>query len=111
MASKHIKRYRQELRSIIEKHPPSNPRTKLLRELAVKIGAGDSSEFGADAASENRILINNIQIALQTASMINVSETAAKNHRIAIIASIAAVLSAAAAWCAIYANILLRAKG
>jgi hypothetical protein len=109
MTSKYIK-HRRELRSIIEKHPPGNHRTKLLRELAVKVGAGDTSEFGADAASENRILVNNIQIALQTASMINVSETAAKNYRIAIIASIAAVVSAAAAWCAVYVSILVRAK-
>ncbi|MBW8002827.1 MAG: hypothetical protein FVQ80_12530 [Planctomycetes bacterium] len=104
MASKHIKSYRSKLRSIIEKNPVSKHRTKLLRELAVEIGAADTSEFGADAASENRIFINNIQLALQTATMIDMCRTASRNFWIAIVAAIIAGLSAVAAWVAVLSS-------
>ncbi len=46
-------------------------------------------------------LTDNILKALQTASMIDMCKTSAKNYKIAIVAAIIAALSALAAWFAV----------
>lgn len=56
--------------------------------------------------SDPKVTADRIQQALQTASMINMAETAARNYWIALVASLIALLSAAAAWVAVFVQIV-----
>jgi hypothetical protein len=112
MTHEEIEQYRKKLIEIIErpKQSDGNPAegTKRdLRELAKRVGANTRAIYtdtngvlkGYDAGISD--LIDNIHIALQTATMIDMCKTSAKNYKIAIMASIIALLSALAAWIAV----------
>lgn len=120
MTNKEIERYRQNLANILANNElkPEERRGKL-EELAQKVGASITrfervkTETGR---SSNRIsyneenviteteIVHSIQVALQTATMINMCKTASRNFCIALIATIAAVISAIAAWAAVAGN-------
>ncbi len=74
-----------------------------LRELALKIGASHISTERQKTANEGE-LVYAINMALQSATMINMSKTASRNFWIAVSAMMAAVISAIAAWAAIVRN-------
>lgn len=73
-----------------------------LKELAVKMGVSTLMYRAESANAGETELANNIFSFLQTASMVDAARTASKNYIIAIIAAISAVISALAAWTAIY---------
>ncbi len=111
-----IAEYRQELRTILNNEDEVQ-RYEELKHLAKKVGAGYVNTKIAGISTlphnkgiarpkyENHIteseLVLNINNALQTEMMIDMCNTAARNFWIAVIASIAAVVSAFAAWKAI----------
>jgi hypothetical protein len=109
MSLKEIKEHRQELVDI-QKDPNEKERMEALKELAKTIGAGTvhtkiagstTSKTGTgtsisihqDPISESE-LIQNINNSLQTAMMLSMCKIANKNYKCAILASIAAILSA-----------------
>lgn len=110
MTSKQIERYRSELIQLL-KQPPSQDRLNALLKLAQSVGASiikmepTPSVYSQNAITELEI-VNGIHYALQTASMINMAETAARSYWIALVASLIALLSAAAAWVAVFVQIL-----
>jgi hypothetical protein len=79
---------------------PTGSRQIKLQELAGEVGASTISRRGAFHASEPE-LIDNINDALRTAAMIDMCKTANRNFIIALIAAVAAALSALAAWIAV----------
>ena len=111
-----IAKNRQELQDIL-KNDTAKERYKALKELAKKVGAGYVNTTIAGTSTlphgegiarpklENHIseseLVLNINNALQTEMMMDMCNTAAKNFWITMVAAIAAVLSALAAWSAI----------
>lgn len=115
MTHKEIAEYRQELRNILVKD--NGTRMKELIKLAKKVGAGyvhteiaATTTIKTETGSQTTIhqnpiseseLVLNINNALQTETMIDVCKTAARNFWITMVAAIAAVLSALAAWSAI----------
>lgn len=96
MIHKEIEACRQRLIDI-KKMPNSGERNKAYIELEAELGA---SGCGGDMPPGERDAehVRSINQALQTATMVNAS---ARNFRIAIVAAIAAVLSALAAWVAV----------
>lgn len=108
--------YRQELCTILN-NEDEDQRYKELKQLAKKVGAGYVNTKIAGISTvphgkgfarpkyENHIseseLVLNINNALQTEMMMDMCNTAARNFWIAVIASIAAMVSALAAWTAI----------
>ena len=99
MAHKEIEQYRQRLLEI-GKLSGSGERNKSYIELRKAVGA---SGCGGDKPTAERDALNIVSIhqALQTATMIDMCKTSSRNYKIAIAASIAAVLSALAAWVAV----------
>jgi hypothetical protein len=118
MTREKISEYRQKLRTILNKD--EGQRFEELKQLAKEVGAGyvhteiapttttvpDGNGFlttihkNPISISESELVLN-INNALQTETMIDMCNTAAKNHRITVAAAIAAVLGALAAWAAI----------
>jgi hypothetical protein len=109
---------KQELIEILNRDDASD-RLKSLQALVHEVGASitrmergrlitDSSgritseEMSRNAISETEIA-HNIQVALQTETMIDMSKTAARNWIIAVIASAVGFLSIVAAWAAAFA--------
>jgi hypothetical protein len=108
--------YRQELCTILNNENESQ-RYEELKLLAKKVGAGyvntkvvcsDTRKIGTATVTDIRQnpiseseLVLNINNALQTEMMIDMCNTAARNFWLALIASIAAAMSAFAAWRAI----------
>jgi hypothetical protein len=127
MTHEEIEAYRQELQDILEKPEAKIPNdvntTKALQELATKVGASTQRVFFKDTTSgtkpvcdDARIpeLAYNIHVALQTASMIDACQTAAKNVGLAENAQAAAsraqqvaFWSMLAAWAAVVVNIIV----
>ncbi len=110
---KKISEYRQKLRDILN-NQDEKQRLKELKQLAKEVGAGYVNTKIAGISTvpnnmglarpkyENHIteseLVLNINDALQTETMINVCEIAARNFWFAMLAALAAVVSALAAW-------------
>jgi len=118
MTNKEIEEYQKKLQEIIDrpKQPDGNPAKGTkgdLQELARKVGASTRAvytgeggkQLGYDAGISD--LIDNIHTALQTATMVNMCEIAAKNYKIAITAAIIALLSALAAWAGVVVMALI----
>ena len=118
MTRKEISGYRQELHNILQKEK-EDQRIEELKTLAKKVAAGYVNTQIAAVTSDpphgslgsvkhihqNPIseseLVQNINNALQTETMIDVCKTAARNYWITVAAAVAAALSALAAWLAI----------
>ncbi len=69
-----------------------------------------AAKVGVCLDSDPAVMAERIHQALQTASMINMAETAARCYWIALVASLIALLGAAAAWVAVYANVMANFK-
>jgi len=102
MTHEEIEDRRKDLLDILQKRP--GDQNQPLRDLAVKVGA---QQPNASRVEFRDMIVNNINHALQTASMIDMCKTSAKNHKIAITAAIIALLSALAAWAAVLAMVLI----
>jgi len=116
MTREKISEYRQSLRTILN-NKDNDQRLEDLKQLAKEVGAGyvhtqiaTTTTIKTATGSETSIyqnpiseseLVLNINNALQTETMIDVCNTAARNFWITMVAAIAAVLSALAAWMAI----------
>ena len=100
MTHEEMDKYWDELVAI-RKMPNSGDRNKAFIELGTRIGASgcpkDMSVGERDAEH-----VKSIHQAIQTATMIDMCKTSAKNYKVAIVAAIVAVLSALAAWTAIF---------
>jgi len=108
MTNKKIEEYNQRLVEV-NKMENFEERKRQLKELARQVGAGQAKYFvkgNEDSLSE---LTDNIHYALQTASMIDMCRTAAKNYEIASRATKIAFGSALAAWAAVLAMVLIAA--
>ena len=102
MTTKEMNRYRSRLVDLTKKYDKLSPEgIDELSELAHQVGVSPR-----DVESRAADLIQQIHQALQTASMINMAETAARSYWIALVASLIALLSAAAAWVAVFVQIL-----
>ncbi len=102
MTREEIEDRRKDLLDILQKRPEDQ--NQPLRDLAVKVGAQQPNASGVEFRD---MIVNNINHALQTASMIDMCKTSAKNYKIAITAAIIALLSALAAWAAVLAMVLI----
>ena len=65
-----------------------------------------AAKVGVWCDSDPAVMANRIHQALQTASMINMAEAVARSYWIALVASLIALLSAAAAWVAVFVQIV-----
>ncbi len=118
MTPKEIRGYEETLAKIL-KEPDANERLNNLTELAKEVGAS-STRMWFRTTPEGRLrgppsnmiteteIVHNIKVALQTATMINMSKSSAsmckiasRNYKIALVAAGAALLSALAAWIAV----------
>jgi len=77
----------------------------LLKKLNEEVGASTEMYGAAPANADVTQLAKYFQELLQTASMVNMCNRAAKNYKIAMVATIAAALSALAAWTAVFFNL------
>ena len=98
MKRKDLERYRQELIEILKK--PESERRGFLEKLAIKVGASLVTKYGIEYANEGEI-VHNIEQALRTETMIDMCKIANRNFVIALIATVIALGSAAAAWVAV----------
>jgi subtilase family serine protease len=104
MKHKKIEAKRQELVQILKIESEAAKREKLI-SFAKEIGASttrwESFKAGILSIGENKIteteIVQNIHVALQTASMLDACHTASQNYKIAIWAAVAAAVSACAA--------------
>lgn len=114
MTNKEIEKHKQKLTEILANDDLSR-RLEDLTILAKKIGAsvarmvaGTASDGLPSGPSMNMIteteIVHNIQEALQTATMINMCNISSRNFWIALIAMMAAAISAIAAWAAVVRN-------
>ena len=78
-------------------------RLKKLRRLALEAGASHLSANGNRTANEGELVFG-IQTALQTASMVDACKATKKAWIVALFAALASMLSAIAAWAAIWSN-------
>ncbi|MBN2456411.1 MAG: hypothetical protein JXB29_07760 [Sedimentisphaerales bacterium] len=76
-------------------------RNKALDKLASKVGASTINRYHGHGRATEAEIFENINNALQTETMIAVCKIAVRNFWITMVAAIAAVLSALAAWSAI----------
>ena len=107
MTHKEIEAKRQELVQILKVESEAARWEKLIafaKEIGASTtrwGAGPTPAAAKWGLGENKIneteIVQNIHMALQTASMIDACHTASQNYKIAICAAIAAALSAACA--------------
>jgi hypothetical protein len=105
MTHKEIEEYRQKLTQIkIDLKGEENREERItnLLDLAMEVGASTGRQRSADGRVDPVGLVNNIHIALQTASMIDMCKTACRNFWIALIAMLVALGSAVAAWVVVY---------
>ena len=111
--AKLIEEVKSELFKIIDSNDIEKVKINKLKELAKKVGAGTEhtvNDFPIPVGkgfarrsipiSESE-LVQNIQQALQTLTMIDMCNVAAKSYRIAIVSTLAAVISALGAWAAV----------
>ncbi len=102
MTTKRIEKKRNELIQIVKMQSGTeSERLKKLRELALEVGASHLSPNGNRTANEAE-LVSGIQTALQTASMLNACKAARKAWIVALLASLVSLLSAIAAWAAVF---------
>ena len=116
MTHEEIEGYRQKLAEIVsrpkqEDGNPAEGSKEDLQKLAQQVGASTRAIYthprkGRIMAYDAGIsdLIDNIHQALQTATMVNMCETAKRSFIIALVAATAALLSALAAWIAVIAR-------
>lgn len=101
MTNKEIENKRNKLIQIVNMSSGTeDQRRKELRKLALEVGASHKSTERQKTANEGELVVG-IQDALQTASMINACKTASRSFWIALIATMAAAISAIAAWAAV----------
>lgn len=93
-----MKKYSKELVKLQKQHPDVHVKFK---QLAIKVGASPIPEITTIPELTERI-----HQALQTATMIDMCRTASKNCWIALVSALVALISAAAAWTAVYMGIL-----
>lgn len=101
MTNKEIENKKNELIRIV--NMPSgteNERLKVLRKLAVEVGASHKSTEGQHNANEGELVVG-IQAALQTASMLNACKATKTAWIVALFSALASLVSAVAAWVAI----------
>ncbi|MCK5174209.1 MAG: hypothetical protein KAR47_12520 [Planctomycetes bacterium] len=110
MTHRQIERHRRHLVEILQREK-SPQRTEALYALAKEVGASTGKKRDGEGDIDAVGLVENIHYALQTASMTDMCRTAAKNYWIAFVASLVALVSAAAAWMAVYVNIIAKLKG
>jgi len=114
MTNKEIENHKQKLTEILA-NDDRNQRQNDLIELAKTIGASvtrmraETSPEGLSTGPPRNMIteteiVHNIQVALQTATMINMGKIASRNFWIALIATMAAAISAIAAWAAVVRN-------
>ena len=114
MANKEIENHKQKLIEILA-NDESAQRLNDLKKLAKIIGAcvtrmrAETTPEGLSIGPSSNIIteteiVHNIQVALQTATMINMCKTSSRNFWIALIATIVAMISAVAAWVAVGSN-------
>lgn len=105
-----IEQFRQRLikinKSIINR-PTGGSNIPSLNKLIEDLGAAGVGVARTSKLENEAILIANIHIALQTASMIAMCDTASKNYRIAEKAMWIALVSAAAAWAAVIVGLII----
>lgn len=128
MTSGEIDKYEAELREIQRKRPNGEANQQVeddLKKLALKVGAEPLHRTGKEYYEVVPELVHRIHVALQTASMIDACQTAAKNHEIALAAMkgtaesqriskhtmIAAWVAAIAAWAAVILPSVARLMG
>lgn len=106
MTPKELKKCQSDLQMILSGPTVVEDKSKEVRlsELAQKVGVCCLMAEGYNASPA--VLAERIQQALQTVSMINMAETAARSYWIALVASLIALLSAAAAWVAVFVQIV-----
>jgi len=116
MNRKEIERCQSELKQLVNKPPqkngnPPEGQGESLKQLARQVGASTRMVYinsqGKPVACDASIadLIDNIHKALQTAAMIDMAKTAARNYRITVIAAAAALLATLAAWAAVVVKV------
>ncbi len=107
--------YRSRLSQILGDDYPTQGKRLSLQELAKEVGASTYSwaKIGGEGAATESQLVDNIQRAIETASMVemcrtsaNMCEVAAHNYEVASRASKIALVSAIAAWVAVLVNVL-----
>lgn len=115
MAHNDIEQKRQSLIDI-QKEEDARVRLERLQALAKETGASTTRMASTTSRSgivssvrvSNEIteteIVQNINDALQTASMVNMCKTATRNFIITLVVAIAALLSALAAWLAILSS-------
>jgi 5-enolpyruvylshikimate-3-phosphate synthase len=104
MTRKEIKENQTELDMILNTVDKETDRVQKLIPLARKVGASSRKGPHGDCVAGEPELVDNIQRALQTASMIDMCEISAKNYKIALIAAIIALLSTVATWITIFSR-------
>ena len=77
----------------------------LLKKLNEEVGASAEMYRASPANADVTELAKNFQELIKTSAMVNMCRIAARNFWIAIIAVIAASLSALAAWTAVFFNL------
>ena len=92
----------KSLQALVHEVGASITRMERGRLITDSSGRITSEEMSRNAISETEI-VHNIQVALQTETMIDMSKTAARNWIIAVIASAVGFLSIVAAWAAAFA--------
>ena len=83
---------------------PAGSRQVKLQYLAKAVGASVSHKPWGDCCAGEPELIDNINDALRTSTMIVMSKTANRNFTIALIATVIAFGSALAAWIAVLSS-------
>ena len=98
MASDQIEAHRLKLTQIL-----ANDQNKhnSLKDLSKKVGASITDRYKGHGEASIPQLVDNINQALQTATMIDMCKTANRNYKIALIATIIALGSAVALWIAV----------
>lgn len=105
MTHKENEKYRKRLTQIkidLKGKEHREQRIAELLSLAMEVGASTGRQRSADGSVDPIGLVNNIHIALQTASMIDMCRTANRNFVIALTAVGVAIVSALAAWVAVW---------
>lgn len=100
MPEKEFEQYRKELMDLVAMGEHQAHKEAKLKDLARKVGASTLSHGGPYNAGEPE-LIDNINDALRTEAMILACKTASRHFKISIMAAIASLVSALAAWTAI----------
>jgi adenine/guanine phosphoribosyltransferase-like PRPP-binding protein len=119
MTRKYIEKKTDEKMHIL-KEEDTDARRQKLQKLAKEVGASTTRIVSTTTRSgivtgtmlSNEIteteIVQNIEAALQTMIMFNALETANRNFVIALLSTVIALISAIAAWIAVYVTIISR---